>query len=77
MALHVGNQIDDTIGITHFIIIPRNKLDKGLRKLNSSLGIKDGRSFISNKVSGNKVLVCVTKDALIAKVIKLSVTDKN
>ena len=63
--------------MSSLFFLPRNKLDKGLRKLNSSLGIKDGRSFISNEVSGNKVLVCVTKDALIAKVIKLSVTDKN
>ena len=64
LCLHVGNQINYSVGVSHLVVIPGNKLDKGLAQLDSSLGIEDGGPHISDKVAGNQILIAVAKNAL-------------
>jgi hypothetical protein len=41
-------------------IIPGDELDEGRRKLNSGLGVEDGRSVVRQEVGGDDLLVGVT-----------------
>jgi len=50
LGSHELNQVDDSLGVSPFVIIPRNQLDKVVVQSNSCLGIKHGRTSLSNEI---------------------------
>merc|ERR1712119_45684 len=64
LSLHVGHQIDHSVGVAKLIVIPRHQLHKSWRQLDPSLGIKDRRPGVSQEVSGHDHVLRVAKDTL-------------
>ena len=58
------HQVNDTAGVTPFVIVPGNNLDESWVKHDTGTGIKDGRDGVSFVVSGNKGLVGVSEESL-------------
>jgi len=52
-ALHVFDEVDDSVGVAHLIVVPRHELDKSGRELNAGLGVKDGGVRVAQEVSGH------------------------
>jgi hypothetical protein len=40
---HVADQVDNTVAVTPFVVVPRDKLDEVVVQSNPSLGVKDAR----------------------------------
>lgn len=51
LACHVFDQIDDTVRVTIFVVIPRDELDERGRQLNASLGIENRAVRVGEKVA--------------------------
>jgi hypothetical protein len=62
LRFHVGDEVNDTVGVSSLVIIPRNKLDEIVGKGNSGLLIKDGRAGIRNEIGRDDILVGVSED---------------
>jgi len=64
---HVTDQINNTVGVTPFVIIPRDNLEEALLTrevvLESSLRIVDGRALVMNEVGGDELLLSESEDA--------------
>lgn len=41
LALHVFDQVDDTVGVTEFVVVPGDQLDELIVEGDTSLGIED------------------------------------
>ena len=52
-ALHVFDEVDDSVGVAHLIVVPRHELDKSGRELNARLGVKDGGVRVAQEVGGH------------------------
>jgi hypothetical protein len=46
----ISQKINDTVGVTKFVIVPRDELDKVGVKGNTGSGIKDGRFLSTNEI---------------------------
>ena len=64
LRLHEGDQIDDAVGITKLVIIPRNKLDESLGQLDPSLGVEDRGTSVAQEVCGDHHLIRVAQETL-------------
>lgn len=64
LALHVLDQVDDTVGVAELVVVPGDELDESVAQLDSGLGVKDGRVAVTDKVSGDDLLLGVVEDAL-------------
>lgn len=64
LGLHVLDQVDDTVGVTEFVVVPGDELDESVAQLDSSLGVKDGGVGITNEVSGDDLLFGVVQNSL-------------
>ena len=53
LALHVFDEVDDSVGVAHLIVVPGHELDKGRRQLNACLGVEDGGVGVAKEVSGH------------------------
>jgi hypothetical protein len=62
---HVGDQIDDALGVSPLVVVPGNKLDEVVVQGDTSLGIEDGRVSVANKVGRHNVVLGIVKDALL------------
>ena len=62
---NVRDKINYTTGVTPFVIVPRDELDKVGIQLDSGLSIKDRRIRVPYEIGGNEVLVSVLEDALV------------
>lgn len=47
----ISQKINDTVGVTEFVIVPRDELDKLVVKSNTGGSIKDGRFASTNEIS--------------------------
>jgi hypothetical protein len=64
----LGNVLDKvayTTRVTPFIIVPSDEFDKVGVQLDSSIGIKDGRSSVAYEIGGNESVISVLDDALV------------
>merc|ERR1719187_3077861 len=64
LLLHEAQQIYDTATVAKFVVIPGDKFDKCVRQLDTSLGIKYGRSLVPSEISRDNVFIAVTHDTL-------------
>ena len=56
---HVLDQLDAARGVTELVIVPRNKLDKGVRKGNAGLGVKDAGARVAQEVGRHHLVLGV------------------
>ena len=61
---HIGHEVHHPVGITVFIIIPGNELDKVDIESNASPSIKGGRVGVAVEVAGDNLVLSVAQDAL-------------
>ena len=63
---HVTDQINNTVGVTPFVIIPRDNLEEALFVgkvvLESSLRVIDGRTLVMDEVSGDEFFLSESKN---------------
>mmetsp|Transcript_19479 Transcript_19479/g.40112 ORF Transcript_19479/g.40112 Transcript_19479/m.40112 type:complete len:372 (-) Transcript_19479:39-1154(-) len=60
------HQVNDTSRVTVFVIVPGNKLDEVRVEHDTGIGIEDGRAEVTFEISGDKRLVRVSKESLLA-----------
>ena len=60
--VHVSDQVQHTVGVSSFIVIPRHKLDKVIRQSNTCLLVKDGRMCVTDKVTRHNILLLVSQN---------------
>jgi hypothetical protein len=63
---HIGDQVDDALGVSPLVVVPGNKLDEVVVQGDTSLGVKDGRVVVTNKVGGHNVVLGIVKDTLLS-----------
>lgn len=64
LALHVLDEVDDSVGVAHLVVIPRHQLDEGRRQLNAGLGVEDGGVGVAKEVGGHHHVFGVGQVAL-------------
>ena len=57
-------QVDNSGGVTIFVIVPGDQLDKGWGQQDTGLGVKDGGSGVGDEVGGDNGVLGVAQDAL-------------
>lgn len=62
---NVADKIAYTTRVTPFVIVPSDELDEVLVQLDSSIGIKDGRSSVTDEIGRNDAVLSVLEDALV------------
>lgn len=70
------DQVNDTAGVTPFVIVPCNQLDEVVVEGNAGGGIEDGGVLISVQVSGDKSILGVGEDPWTRLLAKSSVRQK-
>ena len=58
------HEVNNTARVSPLVIVPGNKLDEGRVEHDTGTGIKDGRTRVGLKVSGDKGLVAVSENSL-------------
>ena len=58
------NQVQHAVGVSRFVVIPRDKLDKVFRQGDSSLLVKDGRVGVTNEIRRDNILTLVSQNTL-------------
>ena len=62
---NVADKIAYTTRVTPFVIVPSDELHEVLVQLDSSIGIKDGRSSVTDEIGRNDAVLSVLEDALV------------
>ena len=65
LGLHELDEINDPVAVAELVVVPGHQLDEGGGQLNSSLGIKDGRTSISQEVGGDNHVLGVAQNTCI------------
>jgi len=60
----IEEEVDNTVAVTPLVIVPGNKLDEGLVKSDTGLGIENRGLALTVEVRRNNELVSVAEDAL-------------
>jgi len=60
----VEGQIEESVGVAPFVIVPGNQLNEVGVEGDTGLGIEDGASAVTNKVLGDDFFISVSEDTL-------------
>jgi hypothetical protein len=60
----VDEEVDNTSGVTVFVVVPGDELDEVLVQQDTSLGVEDGGVGVAQEVGGDDVVLSVVEDAL-------------
>ena len=63
-GVHAANQIDNLVGITHFVVVPGDQLHEMLVEHDTGTGVEHGSSLFIEEVGGNHSVFGVTENAL-------------
>lgn len=69
--MQLTDQVNDTAGVTPFVVIPRDELDEVVVEGDTGRGIEDGRVRVAVQVAGDEGVLGVGKDTCI-KVFRLA-----
>ncbi len=58
------NQVDNSGGVTVFVVVPGDQLDELWRQLDTGGSVEDGRSGVTQEVRGDNSVFSVTQDTL-------------
>ena len=58
-GVHVLNELQNLVGVTHFVVIPADDLYKGVGQVHAGGGVKDRGAGIAQEVGGNDRFVGV------------------
>jgi len=61
---NVGQEVEDTAGVTPLVVVPGNKLDEVVVERDTGLGVEDGGLVGTAHVGGNDLVLGVTENAL-------------
>lgn len=61
---HVECQINQSVGISPLIIVPRDQLGEVVVQRDTSINIQDGGSAIMDEITADHGIVSVSKDSL-------------
>jgi hypothetical protein len=61
---NVGQEVEDTAGVTPLVVVPRDQLDEVVVEGDTGLGIEDGGVGVAVKVRGDNVVLSVGQDTL-------------
>jgi len=64
LGLHVLDEINDPVGVSVFVVVPGDELDKVLVQLDSGLGVEDGGPLVGDEVGGHDHVLGVAQVAL-------------
>jgi hypothetical protein len=67
LFINLGNilhEIDNPLGVSPLVIVPRNQLDEILVQLDSSFSVKDRRRLVSNEIGRDDVFLGVFENTL-------------
>lgn len=59
----MGQEVEDTAGVTPLVVVPADQLDEVVVEGNTSLGIEDGGVAVAVQVRGDNVILSVGQDA--------------
>ncbi|CAF3491974.1 unnamed protein product [Fusarium graminearum] len=61
---NVGQEVEDTAGVTPLVVVPRDQLDEVVVEGDTGLGIEDGGVGVAVKVRGDNVVLSVGQNTL-------------
>lgn len=61
---NVGQEVEDTAGVTPLVVVPRDQLDEVVVEGDTGLGIEDGGVGVAVKIGGDDVVLSVGQDTL-------------
>ena len=61
----VGDEVEDTAGVTPLVVVPADKLDKVVVEGDTSLGIEDGGVGVAVHVAGDNLVLSVSENACV------------
>ena len=61
--MHVFEHIQEIAGVTEFVVIVGDQLEKMVIQFNGLSGVKDGGMGISHKVTGNHFIIDIFQNA--------------
>ena len=64
LGLHVLDEVDDAVGVTHLVVVPGDELDEGGGDLDSGLGVEDRGAGVAEEVGGHHGVLGVAEHAL-------------
>lgn len=59
---NVGDEVDNTAGVTPLVVVPGDKLDEVGVKGDTGGGIEDGGALVTVKIGGDDLVLGVAKD---------------
>lgn len=59
----VGNEVQDTAGVSPLVVVPGDQLDEVVVQGDTGLGIEDGGGVVAVHVSGDNVVLSVSQNA--------------
>mmetsp|Transcript_21956 Transcript_21956/g.39853 ORF Transcript_21956/g.39853 Transcript_21956/m.39853 type:complete len:351 (-) Transcript_21956:47-1099(-) len=62
LGFHVTDKVQNTVGVSSLVIIPRNELDKVIRQGNTRLLVKDGRVSVTNEIRRHNIVIVISKN---------------
>lgn len=59
----VGQEVQDTAGVTPLVVVPRDQLDEVGVQRDTGLGVEDGRVVVAVHVRGDDIVLGVAQNA--------------
>lgn len=69
---NVVGEIDESVGVSPLVVVPRDELDEVGGERDTSLGVEDGGSGVSDEVRGDNLISSVSKNTLEGSLRSLS-----
>ena len=63
VIVHYGNEVEDLVGVTDFIVVPGNNFDERIRKGDTGFSIENGCERAAEEVGRNNVFFRIAEDA--------------
>ena len=63
VIVHYGNEVEDLVGVTDFIVVPGNNFNESIRKSDTCFSIEDRGKRATEEVGRNDVFFSVAEDA--------------
>jgi hypothetical protein len=67
---NVGQEVEDTAGVTPLVVVPGDELDEVVVEGDTSLGVKDGGVGVAVQVAGDNLVLGVAEDACVLMLVR-------
>ena len=59
----VGEEVEDTAGVTPLVVVPRDELDEVLVEGDTGLGVENGGVRVAHHIGGHNLVLGVSENA--------------